>query len=166
MVRKSMLDIVKKPDTRKITSVKEIVDKETGELVLSEKKINVSREPDFIKLYFDEITRIYDLPKTNSRVLVSLLRYVNYENKIYLNGALIKELSKELDMKVQSFRNALSKLSKSEVLYRLDTGVYLINPNIMAKGKWSDIEKLRLKVSYMFSNEGKIIENIEAEIIK
>lgn len=155
-----------KPSTRKVNTLTEFVDVDTGEVISTEKQIVLSREPEFIKLYIDEVVKIYKLPKSNCDVLLVLFRHVNYENKIYLNSTLIKELSEELGIKTQSFRNSLSKLSKTDILHRVNTGVYLVNPKIAGRGKWKDIEKLRLKVSYLFSKEqGKVIEDIETEIL-
>ena len=60
------------------------VNSDTGE-VLSEvryTKRKVSKEPNFIKLYLDDVMLLSDIPRSKSDVLYLLLRKMNYDNEI------------------------------------------------------------------------------------
>lgn len=152
-------------ETRKINTVREVVNVESGEVYSSDKQIVLTKEPNFVKLYLDEISRIYELPKNDGGILLLLAKHITYENEIYLNSYLMKKMAEDLNIKIQSFRNSLVRLTKSNLLKRIATGVYVMNPKIIAKGPWVDIEKLRLKVSFLFSEKGgRIIESIETEV--
>jgi predicted transcriptional regulator of viral defense system len=50
----------------------------------------------------------------------------------------------------QTIANALSKMTKEGILLRIETGVYMLNPFLIGKGDWKDIQKLRLGVGGVF----------------
>ena len=54
----------------------------------------------------------------------------------------------------------ITKLVKKDILIRIDTGVYILNPIFYGKGKWKDIlnlrEKLEIQIIYE-ENQYKII---------
>jgi len=141
------------------------VDLETGKAIESteqrERTVKVEQEPNFIKLYLQDICKLNDIPKTGSKLLNELLKYTSYDNKILLPSAIKKEIAKKLDTTVGTLDNALSKLTKKEILRREGTGVYILNPFFFGKGKWTDIKKIRAEWEY--GVEGRILTNVEIE---
>lgn len=111
-------------------------------------------EPQFIKLYLQDILYLSDLPKHHEKILFELLKRANYAGKKYgmeitLNAAIKRRIAEELGIQnIRSINNALSDLVKGEVLYRTDTGVYTLNPYLFGRGNWQDISRLRLEVNY------------------
>jgi len=141
------------------------VDLETGKAIESteqrERTVKVEQEPNFIKLYLQDICKLNDIPKTGSKLLNELLKYTSYDNKILLPSAIKKEIAKKLDTTVGTLDNALSKLTKKEILRREGTGVYILNPFFFGKGKWTDIKKIRAEWEY--GVEGRALTNVEIE---
>lgn len=117
--------------------------------------VNWGREPNYIKLYLDTVLYLKDLPKGLNTVLYALLKRMSYGNQLVLNAALKRQIAKEIELSVSSINNAITKFVKGELLDRIDTGLYRVNPHIFGKGEWKDIAKIRLEVS--FDSEGKTI---------
>ena len=74
----------------------------------------------------------------------------------------IKEcMMQELKMPLNTLNDSIRNLSDSGIIVRKSIGVYQVNPNLFAKGKWEDIVKIRMEIEY--SGEGKRITNIVVE---
>jgi hypothetical protein len=123
---------------------------DTGELIeeSSIKTFKVDKEPDFIKLYTDDILRLKDVPKGMNGVILSLLKRMNYQNEVYIISHVKKQIAEELDIKEVTIRKALDTFVKKEILIRKDRAVYMFNPKLFGRGSWEDIRKLRLTITY------------------
>ncbi|MGH1462735.1 MAG: replication/maintenance protein RepL [Neptuniibacter sp.] len=141
--------------SKKIISQKsvETVDRETGE-VKEEKKVtvySVPKEPAYIKLYLEDIGKLYELPNNSSSLLYELLRRMDYDGFISLNSTNKKMICKKTGYKVQSLDNYLQNLIKNKLFVREGRGVFKPDPHLFGKGEWSEIHKRReawIKVSY------------------
>ena len=137
------------------------VESSSGEIVAETeiREIRTSKgvEPDFVKLYINDLMLINDLPTKASNALMELIKLVTFDNKIILNGAIKKDICSRLNIKPQTLNNNLTSFVKKEILYRLDTGIYMPNPYLFARGKWEDIHDLRMIVNYK-SNGVKTVE--------
>jgi len=155
---------------QKITYEKEEIstDYVTGE-VKQKNTTQISKmpvEPPFVKLYIDDVIKLKDLPKGNSKLLYQLVRLLNYEGQVILNGSIKNIIAERLGIKKQSIDNILNNLVKKDIIKRYATGIYLLNPSLFAKGEWSDIRKLRnkyieLNIKYMETGEKEIIGKIK-----
>lgn len=111
-------------------------------------------EPNYIKLYLDDISYLYELPKAASELMMELLNYVTYgTQEIILNATTKKRISAKTGLATQTINNRLSDLAKKGVLDRTGTGVYTLNPYLFGKGDWKTIRELRatnlhLKIEY------------------
>jgi predicted transcriptional regulator len=142
---------------KKLITSKEIIitNNETGEILLTEetKTFKLPAEPPFVKLYLDDLIKIKSLPKGNSAILYELIKLLNYEGQIILNGSIKKIIAKRLNTKRQTIDNALNQLLKKNIISRSAIGIYLLNPHLFAKRDWTNIRKLRdkyleLKITY------------------
>lgn len=150
---------------KKITkeTIRQTIDYETGEITheVEEKEAMVGNEPNYIKLYLDNITALNGLTKGSSDILFQLLKYMSYDNLIILNPFIKQKIQEELGLKnMQSLNNAISKLTKRDILQNVGRGTYRANPFILGKGKWQDIKKIRLTVEI---EKDKIIQKPEFE---
>jgi hypothetical protein len=145
------------------TTTNETYDKETDEITkISQTKTNKGRlqEPDYVKLYLDDIEVLFRLPKNASNVLYSFLKRMSYKGVIYTNIAMKTEICKELQLKnVKSIDNHIAILVKQDIVKRVDRGTFIINPNLIAKGKWQDI--LGLRVEYDVHGNRKITPELK-----
>ncbi|WP_305815322.1 replication/maintenance protein RepL [Photobacterium leiognathi] len=149
------------------TATETVTDLSTGEVVsLVEKKtVRHSKEPPFIKLYVDDVIRLYGLPKGESRILFELIKRMNYQGEIVINATIKRDIASILGVggskPEQIISNSMNKLVKSDILFRKGTGVYITNPHIFAKGDWDDIQELRnsyIEMKIKYSSKGREIE--------
>lgn len=128
----------------------ECVDNDSGE-VKSTKSFTtqkVDAEPEYIKLYLDDMSRWANLSKGESSILGALLRYMNYDNIIPLNACIKKTIATALETTTRTIDVQLSKLCKSGIFTRVGTGTYMANPYIFGRGKWTEIKEIRATVIY------------------
>jgi hypothetical protein len=127
----------------------------------TERTVKIEQEPNFIKLYLQDICKLNDIPKTGSKLLNELLKYTAYDNMILVPTYIKEKIAKDLNMNNGTVSNSLSKLTKNGILKREGKGAYRLNPYLFGKGKWSDIKKIRAEWEY--SGKGRVLTNIEVE---
>jgi len=146
---------------KKITNinVKTIID-ENGTVKEEIKELNfyTKNEPSFIKTYLDDIIDLLSVNHTTKNILIGLLKFMDYKNRIDMNAYRKKILAEELDTSVRTINNAITNLSKKNIFIRLGTGSYLVNPKYFAKGKWSDISMIRTIIEYTKNGRTLITE--------
>ena len=146
---------------KKTTFEQQTVDILTGEVIKTYSESVVQKEPDYVKLYLESITKLNDVQGWTDPILHELLRLMNYGNEIVLNAAVKKRMALGLKISTRTIDNALSMLVKKNIIFRVDTGLYKGNPFLFGKGEWRDIRELRMTV--VFGKEG---QNISTEVIK
>lgn len=136
-------------------AVREQVDTQTGEVTQMEISTDTrtihKQEPPFVKLYLQDLLYTQDMPKGLTNIVYALLDQVTYASKglrVYIPTGLKNEIIKQLDIPRQTFNNALVKLCKGNILRRIDTGVYELNPYFFGRGEWKDIDNLRMTWEY------------------
>jgi hypothetical protein len=125
-------------------------------------------EPSYVKLYLDTVLYLKDLQKGYNPVLMAILKrlpWANQSQDIAINSGVKRIMAKELNCSVSRIDHAITDFVKGELLYRVETGVYQVNPHIFGKGDWADIAKLRLEIT--FDAKGKtIMGTIEKKTIQ
>lgn len=138
------------------------IDYETGEIKksISQTITKLDREPPFVKLYIDDISDINNLQHSCSQLLLELIKRVNYSGVISISAGDKKLIVKELGVKSQTFANNISQLIKKDILFRIDTGMYQLNPFYFARGAWYEVNKQRIdyiEMNTKYSSKGKEI---------
>jgi len=101
------------------------------------------KESKFIKLYTNSIEILQDIPKqANNLLLVLISDYLDFNNKINLNAAIKRNIAKKLNTSESVIRQQISNLTKKKVLLRFDTGLYILNPQIMLKGDYKTVQEI------------------------
>jgi hypothetical protein len=136
-----------------------MIDFSTGETVSKRTatKRYINKEPDFVKLYLDDVMKLNDIPAKKTDVLYLLLKKMNYDNEITVVASHKREIADKLNCAIISIDKTLKVLVDKGILIRKDRGVFFANPNIFGKGNWKDIEQLRLLLTY--DKKGKNIES-------
>lgn len=134
------------------------IDAQTGEVLEMEQSIGTrtiyKQEPPYVKLYLQDILYLNDVPKSLTNVLYALLNYVTYADQengmcIPLNGFIKQQIREKCGMdNPRTLNNALSKLVKGDILKRIGTGTYQLNPYFFGKGDWKDIANIRTTWNY------------------
>ena len=147
------------------TKIQHIMDYKTGEIKETNTTVNIKKrvpkEPDFIKLYLQDICKLKSIPSTGSKLLNELLKYTSYDNVILIPSYVKQEIAKNLNTSVGTISNALTKLVKEEILKRKGGGAYVLNPFLFGKGEWTKIRKIRM--TWEYSENGKYLNNVDIE---
>lgn len=144
-IRNQPVKKIHKVITNKITDI------ETGEIKFEEEYVEAytDREPDYVKLYLQDIVALNNLPKGLDRVINILLKSMSYDNMIILNSFIKQKMAKELGYKsVQVLNNNITKLVNAEFLFRQGTGTYQVNAKYFGKGNWKEIQEIRMEQIY------------------
>lgn len=151
----------RKKATRVNTTI--ITDSESGEIMQTEQVSTylLPKEPEFVKLYVKDIGKMFDLTNSDDKVLLCITKYMAYNNMVCLIKPIKECMMQELKMPLNTLNDSIRNLSDSGIIVRKSIGVYQVNPNLFAKGKWEDIVKIRMEIEY--SGEGKRITNIVVE---
>ncbi|MCL5271972.1 MAG: replication/maintenance protein RepL [Gammaproteobacteria bacterium] len=117
----------------------------------------ISTEPPYIKVYLKDISMLNDLGKHDNAILHEIFKISQYNtNLVTLNKYYREQICKALDTTDATVRNAISKLSKKELLLKKGTGVYMLNPTLFGHGTWENIKGLRMTIEY--TDEGRKVE--------
>jgi hypothetical protein len=111
----------------------EVIDPRTGEVrkEVPRIRIPVYKDQDFCKVYYKGLYKITDLPKSCQKVFDYCLENMDSENKVLILNQ--RRLADELGLKLQTIRNAISRLLKQGFLKRIENGLYQVNPVIACK---------------------------------
>lgn len=125
------------------------VDNTTGEVISSSTTyVSVSKvEPAYVKLYFDGLDKLREIPLYCWPVLLWMLgkvSYANEEQSLELCSTTRKGVAESLNMSVNRVNHAVSDLVRCGIVLRVGKGLYRFNPEFFARGEWKDIQKLRL----------------------
>ena len=136
------------------------VDHKTGEITLevSKKTFKVDKEPSFVKLYVDDVAKLYSLPKGSNNVLYAFLQRMGYDGLVVINTSIKRMIAKDLGVSVSHISNSITKFIEADVMARTDIGIFILNPSLFAKGLWADVRKHRidyLEVTTRYTINGK-----------
>lgn len=105
-----------------------------------------------------------DMPKHYTNLVYALLKRVSYAGDddgmcVTLVPRTKKAICKELGWeKTSSLDNALQRLLKGKIIYRVDRGVFRMNPYLFGKGEWQDISRIRMEITY--DSDGKTFMSV------
>lgn len=120
------------------------------------------KEPPFIKLYLDDLSRLNGLTSVQRTVLNIVMKYASYGNELVVTKKTRDTILKEGNIALGSFKNALSVLVQKELLYKGNKrSIYVINPLLAFKGRIGD--RAKLIITYNELGEREAIK-LEGEI--
>lgn len=162
------------------------IEADTGEIKETHtQQFNVipsSDEPEYVKLYvraWCDFKGIDSLRPSDRTVLVRLFNVMTYAKArsvvdehgnvhdegwgqiIYTNAELKRSIARETGLQYATVNTAFTHLKKAGVLRRVGTGTYQVNPELVGKGKWSEIKKLRATFNVIGEDAGTV--EVEAE---
>ena len=125
-------------------------------------KLYKASEPHYIKKYQQCFDAENSLKKRTKEILNELLIYTDYrKNTIYLNQQIKVDICDKLGIAYQTMTNALTELKKSQILFYIDTGLYIVNPCYFGKGEWPELKKIRDKLKITISTKKVDGKNVE-----
>lgn len=165
------------PDSKKgfIQKENQFIDNLTGEITANSRVIvkEFKHTDEFIKFFSENLEFVItELTSIEKNVFFSILMYVNYSNIYIDNSDFRRYISKLNNISPSSVSRALTSLEEKEVILLLDTDVltdeelvfyklvrgmkkaFLINPNLVGKGSFRDLMKMRQVVIRDFDRKG------------
>lgn len=136
------------------------INSETGEvdseLVVTKTNYKVLREPNFIKLYLDHLSRFKGIQVGLNPILMEMMRSASYANiddrsggqVICLNKWLKESIAKKCNVSIYRIEQAISEFVKKDYMKRIAIGTYQLNPFLFGKGEWTDIVGIRATYDY------------------
>lgn len=152
------------------TIEKETINSETGEVLQFEvetEKIIYEKEPDYVKLYLGDIIRLKDLPPTSEKFLMLIVKYMGYNNIFQAYKPLKIIIAQQLNISLNTLNNQITNLKKAGILIPLEQygkGLYLVDPNLFARGSWKNIKNLRLVIEYNSDGSKTLLSNAPEKI--
>ena len=149
------------------TEITEVLDKETGEITIQNTKSQsflIDKEPDYIKLYIEDISRLKDIPAGMNKVLFEIIKSINYNGIVMAYMPIKKLMCANMGITISYLNNCISEFHKKGILIRYARGVYIADPNLFAKGTWSNIQNLRLIIEYNSDGSKSLKSNVSAEM--
>ena len=117
------------------------------------------KEPPFIKLYLDDLSRLNGLTSVQRTVLNIVMKYASYGNELVVTKKIRDIILKEGNIALGSFKNALSVLVQKELLYKGNKrSIYVINPLLAFKGRIGDRAKLIITYNELGEREAIKLE--------
>ena len=147
------------------SSIQEIYSEDDGRILNQVKTatFTVDSEPSFIKLYIEDIGRLNGITTSQNKVLLEFIRHMGYNNVIPTYKPIKEMIAKNLDISLHTVNQAVKEFSKKGLFIPYVRGMYIADPNLFAKGKWSDIKNLRLVIEYGPDGTKKLKSNISEE---
>lgn len=139
------------------------IDYNTGEVKEETTTIRTvtEREPDYIKLYVDMICVFNEIENSFSKVILEFSKYINYADNseggiLEITSFRKEHIAKACNVSVSRINQAITAFVKKNIFMPYlksdgtkQRGVYIVNPYIIAKGKWENIKKLRATFDFM-----------------
>jgi hypothetical protein len=137
-----------------------------GEVVKSLKTTTyaVEAEPAYIKLYIQDIGVLNNITGKSNEVLLEFIRHMGYNNVIPAYKPIKQMIAKKLNISLHTVDKAVKMLKKNGLFIPFARGMYIADPNLFAKGKWSDIKNLRLVINYEPDGTKKLKSNLPEEV--
>lgn len=149
-------------------STSTVTDLRTGEAVehRSSNVVRMSQEPPYVKMYIQDLGNLMELTGGQKNLLYVLVGKIDFEGIISLNAASRRRLAKVAGLSDGAFRNAISVFCKKDIIRRVESNEYEVNPFYFAKGEWRTINQRRrdfeLRIRYG-ADGSRLISTGEAE---
>lgn len=127
-----------------------VIDNKTGEVTQEVESISYpfTAEEDYVKLYLKHACYLQGLQHSEHSILYELFQFMNYRNEIPLMKKYKEDILKETGLSMNTLNQALSRMVEKKILFRVQRGLYRVNPYLFGRGSWKNIKKLRMTIDY------------------
>lgn len=131
----------------KLERVETQVDGESGEIlartVSTVEVKTLPREPDYIKMYIDDIGRLHGLKPQTREVLLYVAAASGYDGIATISARRKASIAQTIGTTVHVVSNSLTECVRAGVLRRVAQGEYEPDPALFARGSWAEIRERR-----------------------
>lgn len=118
---------------------------------------------DFVKLYFKDMAKLFNVQPGALKVLLCITEKMGYDGMYYSNKTYREQICATLKIEEQSFKNYVRSLVVAGILKRPSRGVYMIDPNSLHKGDWRAVLAAREEFSLVINYNPKSGRTIEVQ---
>jgi hypothetical protein len=122
------------------------------------------KEPEYIKLYVEDIARLFHLQSGHQEILLYVAASVDYEGIVSLTAGRKERIAVTCACSVKSVNNAIGEYVKAGILKRIARGDYELDPKLFAKGEWRNIRDRRLKFRTVYEYSPKGGRTVTTEV--
>lgn len=141
----------------KITEVTDVVTGEVTQTITEKQSTYIQpREPAFFKMFVNDLSLLFGLNDVETKCMYEFASKMSYSNVIPLVGPMREIIRESLQLTPRTFERSIKELKERGILIPMLNkenkpmrGMYVLNPNIAAKGAWNDIQKLRMSIEYV-----------------
>jgi len=130
---------------------RETIDLDTGE---------ITKEPDFVKLYINDLCRIKGLSANQHMIFSFMLQNMNWDNIVGYGAFTKKTFLDEQGLANQTFNNNVASLVSANLIERVGRGEFRINKKYAVKVEWSKVQSIKWTTEY--TAKGRV-SNVEIE---
>lgn len=123
---------------------KQRVDISTGE---------VKEEPDFIKMYIEDICAIKGVTALQTKIFYFMLQNMNYSNEVSYGKTSKGRFLNDHNTTNASFNNSVKGLLDVGLIGKLSRGEFIVNKKYAVKVPWHKVENIVWTTTY--SKDGK-----------
>jgi hypothetical protein len=131
----------------KIIERQQIIDNNTGELLYDKTNvIDINKMPDepaYIKFYIDDLSGLQGLTAGETKILLYVAASADYKGMLALPTGIKSRIAKSIGCSDGAVNNAVNLFCKKQILIKEGGGLYELNPDYFARGKWREIRERR-----------------------
>ena len=153
-----------------IETTESVVNELTGELLSFVTEITevnaLAVEPNYMKLYIEDLGLLKRLSDGEINVLLGIATVSEYSGEVHLPLLIKQRIANSAEVKIQTINNIIAKLISKDVIKRIGTTVYILNPDLFAKEKWRDIREQRKTFQSIITYNQNGTRTIEIRIVE
>jgi hypothetical protein len=137
------------------------VDESSGEILSRTSNVielkTLPKEPDYIKLYVEDIGRLHGLKPQTREVLLYVAAASGYDGVATISARRKAAIAHTVGTTVHVVSNALTECCKAGLLRRIAQSEYEPNPHLFARGSWAEIRERRASfvATFVYGPEGR-----------
>lgn len=145
----------------KIERTEQTIDGLTGEITKHTSTVvqlnKLPPEPEYIKLYVDDIGKLHGLSPAHREVLLYVAAASGYDGIATISARRKAAIALTIGGSVKTVSNALTECVKAGLLRRVAHGEYEPNPFVFGRGSWAEIRERRERfvASFVYGPEGR-----------
>lgn len=147
----------------RLERVVQTTDELTGEITSRTSNVvelkRLPPEPEYIKLYVEDIGKLHGLSPAHREVLLYVAAASGYDGIATISARRKAAIAMTIKGTVKTVSNALTECVKAKLLRRVGHGEYEPNPFIFGRGSWAEIRERRQQfvASFVYGPEGRTV---------
>jgi len=131
----------------------------TADQIAQTEKPKAKVHNEFVMTFIENFERLIPvLTKTEMRVMLCILKFLNYQNVYNLTQ---KAISRDTGITTAGVSKAMKVLRERKILAETEDGVGYINPYIFSKGHIMEVKKNIQQISFVFDGDSLETEEIK-----